>query len=69
MTPITPSDEWLTQEAIAQMIDAPIQRVRAAVQTLVALDQIRTAPNAKDRRYILVQRDGVPLIRRAVFGV
>ena len=64
-----PNEEWLTQEAIAQMLDVPIHRVRAAITTLAGLQQIRTMRDPKDKRYVLVHRDSVPLIRQAVFGI
>jgi hypothetical protein len=63
-----PSDEWLTQQQVAQMLGIPVEKVRPVVATLARTKQIKTAQNVLDRRYLLVHRDSVPVVRQAIFS-
>lgn len=63
-----PSEDWLTQEQIANEIGIPVNRIRPIVATLASLGQIKTSRNVLDKRYLLVHRSSVPLIKQAVFN-
>lgn len=63
-----PSDEWLTQEQIAQQLGIPVERIRPVVATLSGIKQIRTTRYVLDKRYVLVHRDSVAIIRQAIYN-
>jgi hypothetical protein len=64
-----PSDEWVTQEQVAQELGVPVERVRPVVSALSGIKQIKTTRNVRDRRYVLVHRDSIPVIRQAIYNV
>lgn len=61
-----PSDEWVTQEEIANEIGIPVNRIRPIVTALASLGQIKTSRSIKDRRYLLVHKSSVAIIKQAV---
>ncbi len=65
---IVPSDEWLTQDQIAQQLHIPVERIRPVVAALAGIKQIKTTRNVRDKRYVLVHRDSVPLVRQAIYN-
>jgi hypothetical protein len=63
-----PNEEWVTQEQVAQMIGVPVERVRPVVSALAGINQIRTMRNVRDRRFLLVHKDSIPIIRQAIYN-
>jgi hypothetical protein len=63
-----PSGEWLTQEQVAKAIGIPVHRIRPVVSALAAVKQIKTNRSIRDRRYLLVHRDSVPIARQAIYN-
>lgn len=61
-------DDWMTQEAIATQLGVPIDRVRDKVRAFGPANVIRTRINPLNRRQILVHKDDIDIIRRAIFG-
>lgn len=67
--PVTaPSEEWLTQEQVAQDIGVPVERIRPVVSALSGIKQIKTMRNIRDRRFLLVHRDAIPTIKQAILS-
>jgi hypothetical protein len=63
-----PNEEWVTQEQVAQTIGVPVERVRPVVSALAGINQIKTMRNVRDRRYLLVHKDSIPIIRQAIYN-
>jgi len=68
MAVTAPSSEWLTQDEVAEAIGVPVQRVRPVVSALAGIKQIKTTRNIRDRRFLLVHRDSIPIIRQAILN-
>jgi DNA-binding MarR family transcriptional regulator len=59
---------WLKQKEVADQLKVPLNRVREAVTVLSNAGYIRVKVDVSDRRYVLVDADALPVIRRAIFG-
>lgn len=62
------TDKWMKQKDIAEQLNVPLTRVREAVTVLSNAGYIQTRVDVSDRRYVLVDADALPLIRKAIFG-
>lgn len=58
--------EWLTMKDIADMLGTDVRAVQAAVRTLRRAGVIRTTPNPKDERQVLVHNSGLEAVKRAL---
>ena len=58
--------EWLSLKDIADMLSADVRAVQAAVRTLRRAGVIRTTPNPKDERQILVHNSGLDAVKRSL---
>jgi len=59
-------DKWLTQKEIAEMLDIPLSKLYPRVSALRKAGVIQTRPDPDDDRLILISRDSLDVIRRAV---
>ncbi len=59
-------DKWLTQKEIAEMLDVPLSKLYPRVSALRKAGVIETRPDPDDDRLILISRDSLDVIRRAV---
>jgi DNA-binding MarR family transcriptional regulator len=64
-TPVA-EEKWLTQKEIAEMLDVPLSKLYPRVSALRKAGVIETRPDPDDDRLILISRDSLDVIRRAV---
>jgi DNA-binding MarR family transcriptional regulator len=61
-----PEKEWYTQREIAEMLGIEVRKLYPVVMTLRRAGTIATTPDPRDERAILIHRDGIEIVRRAL---
>lgn len=61
-----PDKEWFTQREIAEMLGIGVRKLYPIVMTLRRAGTIATTPDPRDERAVLIHRDGIEIIRRAL---
>jgi DNA-binding MarR family transcriptional regulator len=61
-------DDFLTQEEIAKELNVPIEKVRATVTALSAVGLVKTMRSPRDRRFLLVHKDALETLRKAIYN-
>lgn len=62
-----PDKEWYTQRELATMFEINIKQLYSVVSALRKLSIIRTTPDPRDSRTILVHVSSIDTIKRALF--
>jgi DNA-binding MarR family transcriptional regulator len=65
---MTDEKEWYTMQEIASLLGVHYSRIRNAVATLTRLGAITTKENPLDNRVLLIHRDSIEQVRKAIFG-
>jgi DNA-binding MarR family transcriptional regulator len=63
-----PDKEWYTQRELAEMFGIHIKQLYNVVSALRKLAIIRTTPDPRDSRTILIHASSVDTIKRALFS-